>query len=42
MRGKTEEDSRYIWWSFYFFIGVVAYIAALSNVARMFGFVVFV
>ena len=30
-RGKTEEDSRYIWWSFYFFIAVVAYIAACSQ-----------
>ncbi|CAK9075060.1 unnamed protein product [Durusdinium trenchii] len=26
LKRKTEEDSRYIWWSFYFFIGVVAYI----------------
>ena len=25
-QGKTEEDSRYIWWSFYFFMAVVAYI----------------
>ncbi|CAL1130863.1 unnamed protein product [Cladocopium goreaui] len=26
LKRKTEEDSRYIWWSFYFFMAVVAYI----------------
>ncbi|CAL1130864.1 unnamed protein product [Cladocopium goreaui] len=28
LKRKTEEDSRYIWWSFYFFMAVVAYIAS--------------
>mmetsp|Transcript_62633 Transcript_62633/g.149437 ORF Transcript_62633/g.149437 Transcript_62633/m.149437 type:complete len:180 (-) Transcript_62633:17-556(-) len=26
LKRRTEEDSRYIWWSFYFFTSVVAYI----------------
>eukprot|EP00439_Symbiodinium_sp_Y106_P050373 s2483_g6.t1 len=26
LKRRMEEDSRYIWWSFYFFLAVVAYI----------------
>lgn len=36
--GKTEEDSRYIWWSFYFFMAVVAYIAAEPSNMHFDGF----